>query len=168
MKTDAIKHAMYFGLLLGLLFSVNFWTQASANAMVNSLQLVFVFLIPYVVFVVMKHCRDNVFDGRISYRKAFFYGIQLFFYASVVSAAFKYVYFKFIDPTYLKNLKNASMKVLESLNYSTSEELLLASEEVFTPINMSLQFIWTNMFLGVFLLIVLSAIVKKEQKEIGE
>ena len=60
------------------------------------------------------------------------------------------------------------MKVLESLNYSTSEELLLASEEVFTPINMSLQFIWTNMFFGVFLLIVLSAIVKKEQKEIGE
>lgn len=162
MKTDAIKHAMYFGLLLGLLFSANFWTQTSTNLMVNSLQIVFICLIPYVVFLIMRHCRENVFEGVITYGQSFFYGIQLFFYASVISAAFKFFYFKVINPLYLKNLKETSLKVLEELNHPITNEIISATETVFVPLNMSLQFIWTNMFLGVFLLILLSAFVKKE------
>lgn len=162
MKTDAIKHAMYFGLLLGLLFSANFWSQTSTNLMVNSLQLLFICLIPYVVFVIMRHCRENVFEGVISYGQSFFYGIQLFFYASVISAAFKFIYFKFVNPVYLKNLKDSSLKLLEELNYPITDEFVSAAETVFLPLNMSLQFIWTNMFLGFFLLLLLSAFVKKE------
>ncbi len=165
MKPDAVKHAMYFGLLLGVLFSVNFLTQTSTNVVINSLQFVFICLIPYVVFSMMRHCRENVFEGTITYSQSFFYGLQLFFYASVVSASLKYFYFKFINPLYLKNLRSASLKILEELNYPMTEDFVTAADKVFLPLNMSLQYIWTNMFLGMFLLLILSAFLKKKQSE---
>ena len=42
----------------------------------------------------LKRFRDNILDGHISFRRAFFYSILTYLYASLLFAAVQYVYFQ--------------------------------------------------------------------------
>ena len=104
MKSDAIKHSMYYGLILGATFILNFFLSQASGILWKIVQMFVVFSIPFLVFYITKNCRDEVNEGVMGYGAAFMYGVQLFFYASMVSSAFKYLYFKFIDPKFLKEM----------------------------------------------------------------
>ena len=97
MKPMILKHAMYFGLLFGLRFSLNFYFSTIEAVIPNVLSWVLVLLMPYVAYRLAVDCRERVCDGVISYGTALWYGIQLFFYAALVAAVFKLIYFNYIS-----------------------------------------------------------------------
>lgn len=87
------------GLILGLI-----WIAAFAcfiGSMTDgSLQIGFVAGIlstPFVVFFMLRHYRDKVLDGSISYRRAFAFTAFTMGYASLIIAAATFVYFHFFD-----------------------------------------------------------------------
>ena len=100
------------GLILGVV-----WIAAFAcfiGSMTDaSLQLGFVVGIlstPFVVFFMLRHYRDKVLTGSISYKRAFAFIALTMVYASLILAAATFAYFYFLDKgdffgTLMENIK---------------------------------------------------------------
>lgn len=93
MRPTALKHAMYFGLMLGLLFCINFFLSTRSSAFCSVASWAIMVLTPYIAYRLTLDCRERVCGGRMSYGEAFLYGMQLFFYAALIGAAFRLLYF---------------------------------------------------------------------------
>lgn len=163
MKPDVLKHAMYFGLILGLIFCLNFFLSTFDNGFLTALQWVVTLTIPYLVYRLMVDCRDRVSGGAISYGAALWYGIQLFFYASLISGIFKFIYFKFLNPDYLPNMLNESLRILDELNMLSGSQVEEQVRQLLTPLYVSIQYIWMDVILGVLVSLITAAFAKKDK-----
>lgn len=163
MKPEALKHAMYFGLLLGVIFSVNFFLSTLTGVLFTSLQWVVTLSIPYIVYRLTVDCRNRVCGGAVSYGVALWYGIQLFFYAALISAVFKFIYFKFLNPEFLPNMLGETMRLLDELKISSDTFDEAQMRELMTPLYMSMQYIWLDVFLGLLVSLVTAIFAKKDK-----
>lgn len=168
MKPDALKHAMYYGLILGLIFCLNFFLSTLKGTAFSILQSLVTCAIPFVCYWLTIDCRRRVCNDTMSYGMALWYGIQLFFYASIIAAAFKFAYFKFINPEFLPNLINESLKLMEEMHLPGVSTSANQIEEVLTPLNFALQYIWIDVFIGIFVSFVTAAFAKKDKSLFGE
>lgn len=167
MKPDALKHAMYYGLILGLIFCLNFFLSTLKGATYSLLQMLITCAIPFVCYWLTVDCRKRVCNDVMTYGGALWYGIQLFFYASLISAAFKYIYFQFINTDFLPNLIDESLNLMDELNLSSGAD----SKQIRTllsPLNFSIQYIWINVFLGILVSCVTAAFAKKDATPFDE
>ncbi|MGM9745895.1 MAG: DUF4199 domain-containing protein [Paludibacteraceae bacterium] len=162
MKPMILKHAMYFGLLFGLLFCLNFYLSTIEAAISNALSWVLVLLMPYVAYRLTVDCRERVCDGVISYGMALWYGIQLFFYAALVASVFKLVYFNYINPDFLPNQIDQTLKLMEQMQMPFGATEVSELKKVVTPVNMSLNYIWLDVMAGVFVSLFTAALAKRE------
>lgn len=163
MKPDVIKHSMYYGLLLGIVFILNFFFSQTINVWLSVVRLLFVFSIPYLVFFFAKKCREDVCNGVMTYGQVFSYGVQLFFYASMISSAFKFFYFRFVDTDFLRNLFNQTMLMMEQLSFPITDELIESIKQMLTPIGMAMQYLWVNVMVGIVVSFVVAFFVRKEK-----
>ncbi len=155
---------MYYGLFMGLIFIANFLVTLLPS--VSFLQYPIIGVIIYLTFFWARNCRDTLLDGVISYGRALLYVIQLFIYSSMISSIFKYIFYTFISPETLKRQINDSMLVMEKtamFDSAQMEELHSSMLELITPVNMALQSIWVNLFLGLALGLVLAGFLRKEK-----
>ena len=162
MKQDTIKHAMYYGLLLGVVFVLNFFLSQATNIWLKFIQMLYTFSIPFVVFCFAKKCREDVCGGTMSYGQSFSYVVQLFFYASIISSAFKYVYFRFLNPD-LRKLFNQTMQLMEQMSVPITDEMIAVTKQMLTPMGMAMQYIWINVMVGIVVSIVLAFFIRKEK-----
>ncbi len=162
MRAEMNRHAMNFGAIMGLLFSVNFLVTTIKS--LAFCQYIFVVIIVYAVYKFAVHCRENVMEGYISYGSALWYVMQLFMYGSMISAMVRYVFYQFIKPDFLQNQLNETMQALQNTSMADmiSGEVYQQTVEMMTPLNMALQSIWLNLILGLLLGLVVAAIVKKQ------
>lgn len=158
---DEIKHAMYYGAILGLVFILNFCITISGIAWLSFLQLGIYVLVPYLLYLFMRKFRDEVRDGHVGYFAAINYSVQLFFYASLLSSFVKYVYFKFVNKNFLSDLFEQSKQLMVQLNMPVTDQILDATRVLMTPSNMVLQYLWMDVFLGVMLALVVALFVKR-------
>lgn len=163
MKPEALKHAMYFGLMLGLVFALNFFLSTLNNGWFAALQWVITLTIPYLVYRLTVDCRNRVSGGAISYGAALWYGIQLFFYAALISAVFKFIYIKFLNLDYLPYLVNESLVLLDKFNLLSGDFDEEQVRQLYTPLYVTMQSIWSNVFVGVFVSLVTAAFAKKDK-----
>lgn len=162
MKPMILKHAMYFGLLFGLMFSLNFYFSTIEAVIPNVLSWVLVLLMPYVAYRLAVDCRERVCDGVISYGTALWYGIQLFFYAALVAAVFKLIYFNYISPDFLSLQIDQSLKLMEQMQLPLGAAEVAEVKKVLTPINMSLNYIWLDVLAGLMVSLFTAALVKRD------
>ncbi|MBQ9236945.1 MAG: DUF4199 domain-containing protein [Prevotella sp.] len=105
-------YARQDGLILGAIWIAAFacFIGSMSDA---SLQLGFIvgaLCTPFVVFYMLRHYRDQVLTGAISYRRAFAFIAYTMMYASLLLAAATFAYFNFIDSgnffgTLMSNIK---------------------------------------------------------------
>ena len=91
------------------------------------------------------------------------YGIQLFFYAALISAVFKFIYFKFMNPEFLPNMLGETLRLLDELKISSDTFDEAQMREVMTPVYMSMQYIWLDVFLGLLVSLVTAIFAKKDK-----
>ena len=163
MKPEALKHAMYFGLMLGLVFALNFFLSTLHSGWFVLLMLFVTFTIPYLVYRLTVDCRDRVSGGVISYGAALWYGIQLFFYAALISAVFKFIYIKFLNLDYLPNLVNESLIILDKFNMLSGDYGEEQVRLLYTPLYVTMQSIGSNVIMGVLVSLVTAAFAKKDK-----
>lgn len=116
--------------------------------------------------------RDNVLDGRISYRRAFGYSLLTYAYASLLMAAAQYIYFQFIDhgfliSRYMEMTSTEEFKTAMGL-YGIKQADMAAALETLSklrPIDIAMQFITTNIILGVIISLPVAAIMKSDNKK---
>ena len=158
-----MKSAMQSGLILGLIFSGNFLLSVSnINALMALTYVVAAFIVYYIYKTAIKF-RDTECDGVISYGKSFLFIILLFFYAALISTAIKYVYLRYINTTYLETIFQESMKLIQSMKLPMKAADLEQTENMFKPLNFSLLYIWSNVILGTFVALIMSAFIKKDK-----
>lgn len=163
MKTNPFKHAMTWGLVLGVAFSFNFILSSSSSTWLGLLSYLVIAGILYLTYRFTCHYRNTECDGAITYGQGLSYIILLYFFASIISSIFKYVYFQFINPEYLTNIYDQTMLVMEQLKMPITDELASDMESVLKPATFSLQYIWINTMLGVFVGLVMAVVTKKEK-----
>lgn len=171
MKPDVLKHIMYFGLMFGLIFALNFFLGTMNGMFFSVLSWVVTLAIPYVAYYLVRDCRDRVLGGTISYGQAFIYGIQLFFYASLISAAFRFVYCQWLNPDFLPNLVDTTMSIFEQGGMAgiveasgmTMSQYADTLRSVLSPLNMAFMAIFMNFFAGLFISLITAAIVRKDK-----
>lgn len=163
MQTNFLRSVMINGLILGTLFSVNFLMSASGLAFMSLLSLVLMVVIIAVMYKLTVRFRDTESNNVISYRVSFSYILLSFFFASLISSAVKFVFFKYIQPDYLEQAMEQSFQLLETMKMPNMDEALEQMDKMMKPANMALQFIWLNTFMGTVVALVMSAFVKKEK-----
>lgn len=127
-----------------------------------------------VVFATMRlrKFRDNILGGIISFRRAFGYGCFTYFYAALLMAVAQFVYFQFIDGGYLiakytDAMTNKDMAGMMQSVYGISPDdmkLALDTLAALRPIDVALQFLTTDIILGVMISLPIAAIIKSAGK----
>lgn len=164
MQQNFYRHAMTCGLILGLVFSVNFLLSLSKSLWLGLLTYFVMATIIYQTYRFVCHYRDTEQSGVISYGRSLWYIVVLYIFAAIISSAVKYVYFQFINPDYLNEVLNMTMATMEQLQLSLPEDDAYDYlENMLTPINFTLQYIWVNAFLGFLVGVVMAAFVKKDK-----
>ena len=168
MGADMNRHAMNFGAIMGLLFSLNFLVTTMKS--IAFLQYLIIVVIIYCAYRFVVHCRENVMNGAISYGSAVWYNMQLFMYGAMISALVRYVFYAYIKPDFLQNQLNETLMALQGTPMAEmiSGEVYQQTVEMMTPLNMALQAIWLNLMLGLLLGLILAAIVKRSENPFAD
>lgn len=98
MQPNIIKSSMSNGLILGILFSINFLlsiTKITPLVLISYGLMTFILVVTYRTAI---RFRDKECLGEINFGKAFSFIILTYFFAALISSVVKYVYFQFIDP----------------------------------------------------------------------
>ena len=161
MQPNIIKPAMSNGLIMGVLFSINFILSIQRNY-------IFVFLSYFVMssivvgmYRITIRFRESECEGVMSYRKAFLFILYTFFFAALVSSVVKFIYFQFISPDYLENMMRDSLKVLSDMNLKMDNESIEQMQTNLKPATFALQYIWVNVFIGSMVAFVMAFFIKK-------
>jgi hypothetical protein len=163
MQPNTMKSAMQNGLILGVIFSINFLLSTSKITTLILLTYIIAIVIVATIYNFTIRYRDNESDGAISYGKAFKYIIYLFFYAALISTVVKYVYFRFINTGYLETMFQETMKMMEMLKFPMNSAEIDQTEKMFNPLSFSLLYIWSDIIMGAVVALIMAAFVKKEK-----
>ena len=163
MQSNIFKSAMINGLIMGVLFSVNFLLSISKVTFLILLSYLVISFIVVGIYRMSIRFRDVECGGAIRYGKAFSFIVLTFFFAALISSIVKYVYFQFINPTYLDELLNESLKAIQMLKIPIDKASYDQMAKVMKPATFSLQYIWMNVIVGTILGLIMAAFVKKEK-----
>lgn len=163
MQPNIMKSAMHNGLIVGVIFSVNFLLSVSGITALVLLTYAVAIIILIMLYKIAIRFRETECDGAISYGKAFSYILLIFFYAALISTVVKFIYLRFIDQTYLESIYQETMKALEAMKFPMNTPEMEQAEKMFKPLNFSLLYIWSNMLLGTIVGLIMAAFIKKEK-----
>jgi hypothetical protein len=107
--------------------------------------------------------RDVECAGTINYWKAFSFVLLTFFYASLISAVVKYIYFQYINPGYLDLLLKESIKAAQMLKFNINNDDFAKMSSFLKPAGFSIQYIWVDVFVGSILGLMMASFVKKDE-----
>lgn len=161
MQNNIIKSSMINGLIMGAIFTVNFFITVPKNSLLGFISLVLACIIVVLMYRMAIRFRDNECGGNITYGKSLLYTILTFFFGALIVAIVKFFYVQFIDKEFLDNLLQESFKVIESLKVPMDEEKYNQLEKMMTPVGFVAQTIWANVFYGTIVGLFISIFVKK-------
>jgi len=93
MQPSISKSAMFNGLIMGVIFSINFLLSVSKITSLVLLTNVIAVLIVVGIYRQSIKFRDTECEGFITYWKSFSLILLTFFYAALISSVIKYIYF---------------------------------------------------------------------------
>lgn len=157
LNRNVTRMAMTQAVSLGVYLAVKFYLSLSPYT--SFIALLMTVFVPLFVLVLQKRaCAVVEEDTRITYWFAFRYGVALFFYATVLLAFSQFVYFKYINPSYLQGVYAETMTVLEP--YVTPEMMAeLKANGGFSAMQMMFSSLALNSFCGVLISLFTSAVM---------
>lgn len=155
-------------LILSLLWIASFAcvVMVPAGALGNLLALA----TPFIVAWRLSKFRDQALNGIISFRRAFAYGIYIFFYASLVFALAQFAYFRFLDHgSFVQTLTdsmNLLMPMYEQNGLSKADVTQTISQmTMLTPIQWSFIFMMQNILVGFIISLPIAAICARRMRK---
>lgn len=161
---------MMNGLVLGILFSLNFWCSTSKQIVPLLLSYAIIVVIIVLIYRMAVRFRDVENGGYISYWNVFNFTVLTFFFAAIISTLFKIIYTTYINPDYLQMVLQESIKqmeqnrsLFEKLGVPMNDDYYEELEKQMKPVRFSLQTIWLNVFSGLVVGFIMGGIVKKQR-----
>ncbi len=172
-KTVTLQEcAMRFGTLMGIFWILKFILIPLGFTM-PFLQLLFILLtlfVPILGYIYARRYRERYNEGTISFGRAYTFTLFLYVFASILTAAAHYIYFRFIDNGFLFTTYREQMEAVRQsvqgdmatiLDQSMQTLNLLAS---FSPSEMTLNLLSNNVFYGIILALPTALLVMKRKK----
>ncbi len=161
------------GAIMGVMWIISFvcFIAQFYMPLLNMAALIFGVASIIISAIRLRNFRDNILDGVISYWRAYGYSLLTYFYAALLLAAAQYIYFQFIDHGFLLNQYTAmtsspEFKSIMTLYGIKADEMKLTMDTIATlrPIDIALQFLTTNLFLGIVISWPMAALIKSKYK----
>lgn len=161
------------GAIMGVMWIISFvcFIAQFYMPLLNMAALIFGVASIIISAIRLRNFRDNILDGVISYWRAYGYSLLTYFYAALLLAAAQYIYFQFIDHGFLLNQYTAmtsspEFKSMMTLYGIKADEMKLTMDTIATlrPIDIALQFLTTNLFLGIVISWPMAALIKSKYK----
>ena len=115
--------------------------------------------------------RNQVCGGSISFPHAWVFTVFMYMFASLLTAAAHYVYFRFLDHGYVVNTVEAMVDAVAQSNLpgmesyiSTYREALEATRNI-SPIEIAMQMVSSNVTWGALLALPTALFVMKRKKD---
>lgn len=163
MQQNILKSTMFVGLILGILFSLNFLISLIGSGFAGFLSFIITILIVYYTYHSVIKYRDMECEGAITYGKSLTYIILSFFFAALIGAAVKFFYVTFINKEYLDTLLQETYKIMDMMKFPVTEEAYDQIEKMMSPVGFAFQSIWANVLLGLLLGLIMSIFTRKEK-----
>ena len=163
----AMEYGVYFGIYLIVKFALT--TFSLNNFVANFVSEVLLIANPFILYYIMRHYKKQD-GGNVRFSQLWMFGIFLFFFASLLSGVAEYVYYRYINPTYIEMQMAAVLDLIEKMTQAQDSEMLqvmrdgLAKGGAPSPIEMVFQTIWANVFFGSLLSIIIALIVSRKKK----
>lgn len=159
-----LKYAMSYGVALGIYWVIKYLFLIFGYS-IPSLILIYEGLslaVPFIAYHLTKRYRQEI-GGNISFFHAWRFGIMLYFFAALIVSIEHFIFFQFIaPPDFLSNTMTQAIAALKDANFS-SELIEAISRTNITPIHMTIQGIFNNIFYGIILSIPVAALVCRKQ-----
>ena len=153
------EYAMRFGTYMGIFWIIKF-IFLPAGFTVPILQLLFLMLtcfVPVLGIIYARRYRQLYCGGYMTFGKAFAFTVSMYLFASLLTAAAHYIYFRFIDEGYLVNTYIDRLEMLEA---SGTEEMktyisqladMLGVVSSLSPLEITFQLLSQNFFYGLLM-----------------
>lgn len=174
-RNNTKQYAMYFGAYLGVYMILKFILLPLAF-IIPFLSFLFLALtlgVPFIAYYYLKLYRNKVCGGYISFGRAYFFSIQIYFYAALVVAIAHFVYFQFIDQGFIIEHLQAQVDLLLERSEDLPDINLIRDNLQFSIDNFSslsatditFNNISFNIFFSLFISIPTALIVKRQQPQ---
>ena len=166
--TYSMEYAIYLGLLMMLKMVLS--SYAKDSQFVSVLLMMFSIIIPVAGYVLAKRFRDV--SGYTSFSQLFLFGVFMFFFASLLSGIFDYVYYQYLNPQFFQEqLSDVNALVTEMVNTGIISDKEFAdqmhAEKPVTPIEMVYQGMWGTMMLGAVYSLILALFLRKKKTTVS-
>jgi hypothetical protein len=163
MRAEINKHAMHFGLYLGLFLSVKFFLTMTQNAFLGFLAFIMWISIPILLYWVSKKFRDEKLDGTMTFSQAWLLNFWIFFYGGMILEVVQFVYFQFINKTFLADSLQQSLQMMDKMNMAMPQQNIDMMEKIMTHPNLYVltDFTIYTLISGSILSLLIAAIVKR-------
>lgn len=119
----------------------------------------------------LRHYRDFVLSGSISFLHGYAYLMHVFFYSALLMAAGQFVYFQFLDhgfmlSQYAEAMSTPEFKAMLDLYGVKGSEInmLIDNLGALRPIDIALQFLTTNIILGTVASLPMAAMMARKPR----
>ena len=158
---------------MGLLWVGSFvcYVLGLASPGLGLVAMILAIISPFVAYRRLKHYRDEVVDGVLSFKRGWGYAVLLFMYGSLILAAVQFVYFAFIDKGYFASAFANMMSDAETTaaisKMGLTDALAQGIESLRTmrPIDLVLNILTSNLFLGLLMAVPIAAVAKRKRLE---
>jgi len=163
-KSSLWKNALNWGVIMGIVTIIYsllmYFLDLSLEPWVNWAS--FVFIIGVLIFATITY-RDKVLGGTITYGQALGFGVLTILVSVIISAIYSYIFMTIIDPEFVnKLLAMQEEKMIEQgVPAEQIEKGMEMVKKFMQPAVISLISIPSNMFFGLIITLITSAILKK-------
>lgn len=167
-KGILFKSTTFYGLLLGFFWVIKFiffifgsWYPGAwiIYWMLAPLTIVFSYY--------MGKAYKILIGGKISFSHAWQFEVLLYFFAALVVSLMHYAFYRFwAPPGFIADSINQTMHLLQNMDLNGQMRQLVEKMAVPTPIQMTLQGIFNNVFYGIVLSIPIAIVLSRGEIKI--
>lgn len=169
MDKPSVKYGVYLGLAVIILTLIFYFVSAHFMLSWGSWVSYVVMITMMVMAVKEQRALD---DGFASLGTAFKTSWLTFVIGSTIASLFSYVLIKYIDPSLMETMKDIQMEALEKMSgflgedgLEKAQEAIESQEDVLTPVTYIFGIVFSYIFPGALLAIIIAAIMKNNRPD---
>ena len=164
MPITPVKNAMNYGAIVGLamvIISILFYIMGQESSEWGAYVHYIILTLGMVLGI--KHFRDNINGGYLSYGKCLANGVMIGFFASLITSFYSYVFFTFIDPSIIQvMLDQAEQNLIDAGTADEEIEMAMVYTKKFmTPLLLTVATLFSYTLLSFLFSLIISIFLKR-------
>lgn len=152
---------MFYGLLLGIFWAIKY-VFFILGSWYSGIGIVYSALAPLTVIFAfyMTKAYKILTGGKISFFHAWQFGVLLYFFAALIVSLEHYAFYRyFAPPDFISNSMDQAITLMKSIEMNDAMKQAVEQFSTPSPIQMTIQGIFNNVFYGVILSIPVAALL---------